>query len=600
MKVLNIGYVSCSPCFGLQYMLAQEGHTLHVVIDAYEDIPDYPNIKDSSGLDNIFPNQIYISTLNSLRDCDFIFVDYNDVKPGLMDKVRDLGRPVVGPDDFTDLLEENRAFGKRIAGYCGLQINEGSFFREKEAAVAYLKELPPDTQVFLKGSVCSLPTYNTEDAIHLVSAQNLGMFEAPKWNTNPYFAPEGVYIDTKVTGREVAYGAFWSSASKSWGPDVVFTREFKHAMPNGQGNILTGEIGTAFAFLPFEDMPVAFTRAFERLGLMLKNTEFSGFIDINCIVNQEGTWFLEWTTRPGYPTELEIAGWHQDQGMSYGHWLMGIATGNFVKMNKGYGLAASLFSHGLGLLDYEKLHGVQPIVHGLDTLSPRTAVLPFDLTWGEDKVPRIGSWDRGVFLARYQSDPAWRTLAVELAFEMNKLHAWGHMWRPDLAADTIESEINFTCVPGTLRDQHSKIVPIERNLSGTTWYKDTFDEDLVCDLYSLELRGSGREQWEYGNFYDERQNELFYFKSDAGYMLGAVLIQNNYISYVMVDPEARKSGIGSLLVNLALIKIAQNYGTVHLDALDEYAVTWYQKKGFYLDGKHEFSMTKNLNVKEQQ
>lgn len=75
--------------------------------------------------------------------------------------------------------------------------------------------------------------------------------------------------------------------------------EFKKLM-NGDLGVATGEQGTVLRYVRRSKLAdkvlVPLTRVLERL-------DYVGYIDVNCIIDDEGTpWPLEFTCRPGWPT----------------------------------------------------------------------------------------------------------------------------------------------------------------------------------------------------------------------------------------------------------------------------------------------------------
>lgn len=584
---MKIGYVSCNMSFGLQQMLLEEQHELKVVIDVWETIPNYPNTEDVSGLAALHPGRLSFCRPEELADCEFIFIDYNSIPLKLWEQVHAVGVPVVGPDDMTDLLEENREFGKMMARECRLRPTEGAFFREQDEASAYLKNLAAtkgnQTKVFIKGEFHSIQCSTIEEALDVLGAPSMEFF---KINTQSVRREDGVFIEENVIGHEVAYGAFWTP--KGWAPYAIMTREFKHAMPYGQGNVMTGEIGTGFATMPFSKMPSAFIEAFRIIGEYLKHTKFCGFIDINAIVEGTTTWFLEWTTRPGYPTELEIAGLFKSAGASYGEWLRGLATGNCTPLPERYGLATSLYAHGLGLNNVDNcVQGMQPYVYGLDTVSERTQILAFDLVWDSHNRPRISYWDRGLFLAAYSDKPEWKNLSKQLEEESAQVRAWGHQFRRDLFTNKDSTDTTaFAHMPNVMRAQQ-KARSEEKEEQVVIELLAKVSASDAANMLQLELSSVEITMWEYANFEDilkDPKCQVVTARYPSGLLAGMSILREkegeSYIEYVKVLPRARGAGLGRALIEKQEALTEARRLSLHVDNDNKIAVELYTKLGY--------------------
>ena len=103
-------------------------------------------------------------------------------------------------------------------------------------------------------------------------------------------------LQKKVSGVEVGVGAFFNGQQFVYPINVNF--EHKKLF---HGNIgpQTGEMGTSMFW---SDPNRLFNSTLLKMEAKLKEEKYVGYIDLNCIVNNNGIYPLEFTARFGYPT----------------------------------------------------------------------------------------------------------------------------------------------------------------------------------------------------------------------------------------------------------------------------------------------------------
>ena len=130
-------------------------------------------------------------------------------------------------------------------------------------------------------------------------------------------------LQKRVTGVEVAVGAFFNGKQFIYPININF--EHKKLFP-GELGPPTGEMGTSM----FWSAPnTLFNRTLLKMEAKLAEEGYVGYIDLNCIVNNNGIYPLEFTSRFGYPS-ISI----QQAGMisPIGQFFLDLANGEDPKL----------------------------------------------------------------------------------------------------------------------------------------------------------------------------------------------------------------------------------------------------------------------------
>jgi phosphoribosylamine--glycine ligase len=117
---------------------------------------------------------------------------------------------------------------------------------------------------------------------------------------------------------EIAVGAFFNG--KEFMSPINVNFEHKKLFPGNLGPS-TGEMGTSMFW---SEPNRIFTQTLRKLESRLAEERYVGYIDLNCIVNANGIYPLEFTARFGYPTIFI-----QQEGitMPMGEFFYGMASG---------------------------------------------------------------------------------------------------------------------------------------------------------------------------------------------------------------------------------------------------------------------------------
>ncbi|MFH1224260.1 MAG: phosphoribosylglycinamide synthetase C domain-containing protein [Candidatus Diapherotrites archaeon] len=234
-------------------------------------------------------------------------------------KLRDEGKHVVGGTPYTDKLEDDRGFGQEELKKAGVPILPYKEFTSFDEAIKFVQDNPGRYVIKPSGEAQNIKSMlfvgeddEGKDVLQVLSDYNKA------WSKKiPVFQ-----LQKCVMGVEVAVGAFFNGKEFIYPINVNF--EHKKLFPGNLGPS-TGEMGT----LMFWSGPNRiFNQTLKKMEPKLAEEKYVGYIDINCIVNYNGIYPLEFTSRFGYPT-ISI----QQEGMitPIGEFLYELAKGEAPK-----------------------------------------------------------------------------------------------------------------------------------------------------------------------------------------------------------------------------------------------------------------------------
>lgn len=208
-------------------------------------------------------------------------------------QLRQEGRLVIGGSEYTDRLEDERAFGQEELKRAGINILKYGEFTSFEDGINYVKNNPDRYVIKPSGEAQNIKRMlfvgeeeDGKDVIQVleaykkVSRDDIKIFQLQK----------------KVSGVEIAVGAFFNGKNFVYPININF--EHKKLFP-GQIGPSTGEMGTS---MYWGGPNKIFNATLLKLEDRLREEKYAGYIDINCIVNASGIYPLEFTVRFGYPT----------------------------------------------------------------------------------------------------------------------------------------------------------------------------------------------------------------------------------------------------------------------------------------------------------
>ncbi len=238
----------------------------------------------------------------------------------LAQRLRRQGKLVVGGTPYTDRLEDDRSFGQEELKKAGINILPYREFDDFDAAIAHVRANPERYVIKPSGAAGSVKRRlfvgdeeDGQDVIRVLEAYKKSFPDEIKV----------FQLQRRVTGVEVAVGAFFNGREFIYPLNVNF--EHKKLFPGNIGPS-TGEMGTAMFWSGPNRL---FNSTLKKMEARLAEEGYVGYMDLNCIVNGNGIYPLEFTARFGYPT-ISI----QQEGMTtpIGQFLAELAAGANPKL----------------------------------------------------------------------------------------------------------------------------------------------------------------------------------------------------------------------------------------------------------------------------
>jgi|SRR5271166_990562 len=281
-------YSKCGEGAGLMKKLQDEGNDCSISILE----KDYSNIYDGILKKSDFPDE------------DAIMIFDSSGMGTRADSLRAGGYKVFGASKFHDKLENDRKFGLNFMESNGILIPETCDFTNFSEGIKFVKENKKKRYVF-KPSGKNLPcklTYSSSDTEDLLLYMNYVEKNFGK-DVEEFILQE--FIEGAIISTE-----YWVG-KKGFVLPVNHTIEVKKLMNDDLGP----STGCAGNIVWKGDDDSEITSLLNSIEDELVKEGYIGPIDINCIVNEEGIYGLEWTPRFGLdamPTFLQLL--NQDVG----------------------------------------------------------------------------------------------------------------------------------------------------------------------------------------------------------------------------------------------------------------------------------------------
>jgi phosphoribosylamine---glycine ligase len=276
-------FVSLSGLIGdIAWEVLKEGHDVRYFIEAAseQDIADgfVPKSKDWE---------------RDAKWADVVVFDDTLGQGAKAQALRATGKPVIGGSPYTDRLEDDRSFGQEELKNSGVNIIPYEDFDSFDPAIEFVKKNPDRYVIKPSGEAQNVKRRlfvgeeeDGDDVIRMLEAYKKAFADEIKV----------FQLQRRVTGVEVAVGAFFNG--KNFITPVNINFEHKKLFPGNIGPP-TGEMGTSMFW---SEPNRLFTQTLLKMESKLAEEGYVGYIDLNCIVNNNGIYPLEFTSRFGYPT----------------------------------------------------------------------------------------------------------------------------------------------------------------------------------------------------------------------------------------------------------------------------------------------------------
>ena len=222
------------------------------------------------------------------RWADLIFFTGNTKYTESIDKWRRAGIPVIGTNKKSAEWECNRATGQKILKAAGVATAEYKVFSQVDEAVSYVKK---EMKRFV-----SKPDDGDKDMSYCSKSPEDMVFMLERWKRLNKLHGKFI-LQEFIPGIEMAVGGWFGPGgfNRGWCENW----EFKKFMNDDIGQA-TGEQGTVLRYVKSSLLA---KKVLQPVEDHLASLGYIGYIDVNCIIDDEGTpWPLEFTMRPGWPT----------------------------------------------------------------------------------------------------------------------------------------------------------------------------------------------------------------------------------------------------------------------------------------------------------
>jgi phosphoribosylamine--glycine ligase len=243
----------------------------------------------------------------------------------LADSLRARGFSVVGSSAGGDRLEDDREHAQKVFAAHGIQTIPTHTFDSGMEAAAFIEAHPAEWVIKRNGHADKTVCYvgrlpDGRDTINLL--RNDAARDA---HPVPYV------LQKRISGIEIGVGRYFNG--RDWVGPIELNIEHKKLFPGDIGP-KTCEMGTLLWYTDDEENRL-FREVLAPLRPYLQQVGFKGDVDINCMVNEEGAWPMEATTRFGYPAMQAQMALHETP---WGEFLKAIADGTpyDLKWRSGY------------------------------------------------------------------------------------------------------------------------------------------------------------------------------------------------------------------------------------------------------------------------
>jgi phosphoribosylamine--glycine ligase len=250
--------------------------------------------------------------------------------------------------------ELDRSIGMDVLKKHGIKVPVSQEFNSYDKAIAFVRANPVRW--------VSKPSGDADKALSYCSNTPADMiYMLERWKKKGQ--QRDFILQEFIPGCEMAVGGWYGPSG--WATAWCENFEFKKLMDGDMG-VATGEQGTVLRYVSRSRLA---KMVLEPLTETLEDAGYCGYIDVNCIIDDEGNpWPLEFTMRPGWPT------WNIQQELHPGdpvQWLVKLAQGQTPPVTE------DLIAIGvvLSIPDYPYSHLTRKEVCGCPVYGLTTALL---------------------------------------------------------------------------------------------------------------------------------------------------------------------------------------------------------------------------------
>ena len=228
---------------------------------------------------------------------DLIYLPDNTQWIDMLEPYRLKGYPIIGAGVDACLMETDREVGQQSMKKSGIKIMGSKAFNDYDAAIAFVKKNPK--------YLVSKPSGDANKALSYVASDPADMvYMLTRWkgreDLRKAARKDGFILQERKYGVEMAVGGWYGPGG--WSKWFYENWEYKKLMVGDLG-VATGEMGTLSRMT--QDSRLA-REVLLPVGTILDKIGYVGYIDNNCIIDEDGPWPMEWTMRDGWPTKHNV------------------------------------------------------------------------------------------------------------------------------------------------------------------------------------------------------------------------------------------------------------------------------------------------------
>ncbi|MES2280171.1 MAG: phosphoribosylamine--glycine ligase [Pseudomonadota bacterium] len=284
MRFLGVGHYN--DLASMYYGLSTRGHEVRVFVEdpAYKEV--FRGLLEFS---DDWRNDL--GWLREAGDEGVIIFESAD-KGAEQDSLRKEGFNVIGGSELGDRLEADREFGQQALRSIGLHTAGSHSFTSYEDAISFLERR--GGRYVLKFNGANSPRTRNYIGELDDSSDMLALLKMYRDHSVGDGEPDFLLMEF-LQGVEVGVGAYFNG--KDFLEGVCIDFEHKRFFPGDLGE-LTGEMGTIVSYRGANKL---FDVTLSPMASMLAESGYCGYMNVNLIVNEQGIWPLEFTSRFGYP-----------------------------------------------------------------------------------------------------------------------------------------------------------------------------------------------------------------------------------------------------------------------------------------------------------